>query len=282
MELQTKLGSLFLTRLFVSNIIEAGIVNQIIAKLQQMLLKCCSCFFSKHAAGADERSRHAKPSESSGFWKPAAGMSAEDVGSQKWWIEKGKMEAAWPDYGEGGSARTVDDYNEIVMQFCFVNLFGVAFPITGLLALISNLVEIVVDSRKLCFHTRRPFAQRASSIPDMWMKILKCVALFGVVTNIVIVLTNSSAVTDFLNITEEDGTQLWTAMFVFEHLLVAFIVIFWQITSSEPRRIKKLKVLSRRVQRALLLSSMSLDSGEGHGELFHLQSAATSPNGKQS
>eukprot|EP00961_Rhodomonas_salina_P003093 42711-Rhodomonas_salina.2 len=34
------------------------------------------------------------------------------------------------------------------------------------------------------------------------MKILKCVALFGVVTNIVIVLTNSSAVTDFLNITE--------------------------------------------------------------------------------
>ncbi len=38
---------------------------------------------------------------------------------------------AWPDYGEGGGARTVDDYNEVVMQFCFVCLFGVALPIIG-------------------------------------------------------------------------------------------------------------------------------------------------------
>ena len=58
-------------------------------------------------------------------------------------------------YGDGGDACTLDDYNEIVIQFCFVCLFGVAFPITALLALVSNLVEMYVDAMKLCNHMRR-------------------------------------------------------------------------------------------------------------------------------
>ena len=31
---------------------------------------------------------------------------------------------------------------ELIIQFCFVVLFGVAFPLTGVLALLSNVVEM--------------------------------------------------------------------------------------------------------------------------------------------
>jgi hypothetical protein len=62
--------------------------------------------------------------------------------SRDWWMCKGRAEEALETYGDGGDACTLDDYNEIVIQFSFVVLFGVAFPITGLLALLSNLVEV--------------------------------------------------------------------------------------------------------------------------------------------
>ena len=54
-------------------------------------------------------------------------------------------------YGDGGDACTLDDYNEIVIQFCFVVLFGVAFPATGVCmcaymhVYIGLLMECVLD-----------------------------------------------------------------------------------------------------------------------------------------
>ena len=92
----------------------------------------------------------------SGKKKPVHGQKLKDVRkaetirvlqecrpkSRDWWMCKGRAEEALQTYGDGGDACTLDDYNEIVIQFSFVVLFGVAFPITGLLALLSNLIEV--------------------------------------------------------------------------------------------------------------------------------------------
>ena len=35
-----------------------------------------------------------------------------------------------------------EDYNELLLQFCYVCLFGGIYPLIGVLALISNVVEV--------------------------------------------------------------------------------------------------------------------------------------------
>ena len=84
-----------------------------------------------------------------------------------------------PQYGGGDDKCTVDDYQELVLQFCFVTLFGAAFPLLGMLALISNIIEVYVDSTKLCHTMRRPLAQRVASIPQTWLLVLKVVAVLS-------------------------------------------------------------------------------------------------------
>jgi hypothetical protein len=45
----------------------------------------------------------------------------------------------------------------------------------GLLALMSNLIEMYADSHKLCYSMQRPLAKRVASIPHTWLLILKMV-----------------------------------------------------------------------------------------------------------
>jgi hypothetical protein len=52
--------------------------------------------------------------------------------SREWWVHKGRQEQIMQEYGGGGDACTVDDYQELVIQFCFVTLFGAAFPVLAL------------------------------------------------------------------------------------------------------------------------------------------------------
>jgi hypothetical protein len=120
--------------------------------------------------------------------------------TRAWWLEKGRTEQTMELYGGGGDACTVDDYQELVLQFCFVTLFGAAFPLMGMLALISNFIEIYIDSYKLCYTMQRPLAQRSASIPHTWMIILKVVAVLSVLTNIIIVFENSPIFCDFVGL----------------------------------------------------------------------------------
>ncbi|KAF0716863.1 Aste57867_2628 [Aphanomyces stellatus] len=79
------------------------------------------------------------------------------------------------------------DYNEMVIQYGFVTLFVVAFPLTPAMALFNNLFEVHLDSFKLCSAYRRPFPHRASDIGS-WNFFLNLMNMFAVVTNIGILL----------------------------------------------------------------------------------------------
>lgn len=45
---------------------------------------------------------------------------------------------------------------ELIVQFAFLNLFSLAFPLCYLLAFANNILEIQVDKYKLVKITRRP------------------------------------------------------------------------------------------------------------------------------
>jgi hypothetical protein len=46
---------------------------------------------------------------------------------------------------------TVADYMEMVIQYSFLTLFGLAFPLSYFLAFLSNVLEIQVDKVKLVY-----------------------------------------------------------------------------------------------------------------------------------
>ena len=88
---------------------------------------------------------------------------------------------------------TVDDYMELVIQFSFLTLFGLAFPVSFLLAFVTNVAEIQVDKLKLTKFSRRPFPQGASNIGN-WLIILEVITFFGIFCNAGLIVYTSDSV----------------------------------------------------------------------------------------
>ncbi|XP_076350332.1 anoctamin-2-like isoform X1 [Tachypleus tridentatus] len=83
------------------------------------------------------------------------------------------------------------EYLEMVLQFGFVTIFVVAFPLAPLFALINNITEIRLDARKFITFLRRPVAERVKNI-GIWYRILNSVGKISVITNALIIAFTSS------------------------------------------------------------------------------------------
>jgi hypothetical protein len=82
------------------------------------------------------------------------------------------------------------DYSEMVIQYGFVTLFVVAFPLTPLLAFMNNVLEQHVDGFKLVSGFQRPFPTPSHNI-GVWFYFLDVVSTMSVVTNCWIVFFTS-------------------------------------------------------------------------------------------
>lgn len=79
-----------------------------------------------------------------------------------------------------------DEYLEMVIQFGFITLFVVAFPLAPLFALANNVLEMRLDATKFLRHYRRPVPRRARDI-GVWKQILDALARISVTTNVSLV-----------------------------------------------------------------------------------------------
>jgi hypothetical protein len=69
-----------------------------------------------------------------------------------------------------------------VIQFGFITMFVIAFPLGPLFALINNTLEIRIDAYKFFTHFKRPIPRRAQDI-GVWINILSIVSKIGIITN---------------------------------------------------------------------------------------------------
>ena len=125
-----------------------------------------------------------------------------------------------------------DDYMEIVIGYGYVVLFGVAFPFTPLLSLFLCIIEMKVDSYKLCRLTRRPYPTKDSSI-GIWLKVTQFIAISGVITNVAILIFTSD-VFDF-----PTNKEQWIAFFLIEHILLMFKYTLSIIIPDSPEIVEK-------------------------------------------
>jgi anoctamin-1 len=70
-----------------------------------------------------------------------------------------------------------------VIQFGFITLFVVAFPLGPLFAFFNNILEIRIDANKFLVQMKRPLAKKSLNI-GVWLSILNTVSKIGVITNV--------------------------------------------------------------------------------------------------
>jgi len=88
---------------------------------------------------------------------------------------------------------TIPDFDEMVVQFGYVSLFVVAFPLSPFAALINNYVEIRLDAHKLCLLCQRPSPQGAAGI-GTWSDILTITSFISVLVNALICTFNTDII----------------------------------------------------------------------------------------
>jgi anoctamin-10 len=114
------------------------------------------------------------------------------------------------------------DLREMVVQFGYLSLFSVVWPLTAVSFLINNWIELRADAMKICVEMRRPTPWRADTIGP-WLDSLSFLTWMGS-------LTTSALVYMFWNDrTGPSGSpsniQLWALLltvFFSEHLFILF------------------------------------------------------------
>jgi len=77
---------------------------------------------------------------------------------------------------------TLDDMSEISIQYGYISLFFICFPIVPLFAFLNNIVEIRIDGIKLVRNSRRPLPFGAKGL-GKWITVLEFLSIISVVTN---------------------------------------------------------------------------------------------------
>jgi hypothetical protein len=83
-----------------------------------------------------------------------------------------------------------DEYLEMVIQYGFITLFVVAFPLGPLFAFLNNVIEIRIDAFKFLTQLRRPLPRKAKDI-GIWLSILSAISKLGVISNGLIIAFTS-------------------------------------------------------------------------------------------
>lgn len=74
-----------------------------------------------------------------------------------------------------------DDLREMVLQFGYLSLFSVVWPLTGISFLINDWVELRADAIKICVEMQRPTPSRRDTIGP-WLDSLSFLSWIGAVT----------------------------------------------------------------------------------------------------
>mmetsp|Transcript_13493 Transcript_13493/g.39828 ORF Transcript_13493/g.39828 Transcript_13493/m.39828 type:complete len:778 (+) Transcript_13493:57-2390(+) len=88
---------------------------------------------------------------------------------------------------------TFEEYAELTIQFGYVTMFAVAFPLGAAICFVNNVIERKWDATKLVLLSRRPRYRGAEDI-GTWEAIINIIGIIAVVTNVLLMLLTSNTV----------------------------------------------------------------------------------------
>ncbi|KAL8790484.1 MAG: hypothetical protein Q9213_000636 [Squamulea squamosa] len=104
-----------------------------------------------------------------------SGVTIDDVPEEAEFLKRVRKEAELDVYD------VATDLREMVIQFGYLSLFSVVWPLTPVSFIINNWVELRSDAVKICVEMQRPTPHRADSIGP-WLDSLEFLAWLGSIT----------------------------------------------------------------------------------------------------
>jgi len=142
----------------------------------------------------------------------AISPSADDHPEETSFLTRVRNEA------ELGAYDVTSDFREMVVQFGYLSLFSVIWPLTGVSFLINNWIELRGDAVKIALETQRPVPWRADSIGP-WLDALGFLAWLGSLTSAALVyLFSGSGLGPEGTPWDIKGWGLLLTMFFSEHI----------------------------------------------------------------
>jgi len=130
---------------------------------------------------------------------------------------------------------TFDDFDEMAIQYGYVCLFVVAFPLAPFLALLNNYIEIRLDASKISKFCRRPMPTGTMTI-GTWFDILQIISFISVVTNMLICVFQTTVVQDATD--HNVYIQVWTFLLA-EHVIIGIKLFLAYAIDDEPLSMKE-------------------------------------------
>ncbi|KAF2724584.1 DUF590-domain-containing protein [Polychaeton citri CBS 116435] len=106
---------------------------------------------------------------------PQASADLDDNAEEKEFLARVRSEAELDEYD------VTDDLREMVLQFGYLALFSVVWPLVPVSFLINNWIELRSDAVKICIEMQRPVPWRADTIGP-WLDALSFLSWIGSIT----------------------------------------------------------------------------------------------------
>lgn len=118
------------------------------------------------------------------------------------------------------------DLREMVVQFGYLALFSVIWPLTGLSFLANGWVELRADAVKICIENQRPIPHRADTIGP-WLDSLSFITWLGSITSAALVyLFSNDGIGPDGNPSTIKGWGLLLSIFFSEHI---YLLLRWAV-----------------------------------------------------
>ena len=149
-----------------------------------------------------------------------ASVSIDDVPEEAEFLKRVRNEAELDVYD------VATDLREMVVQFGYLSLFSVVWPLTPVSFIINNWIELRSDAVKICLEMQRPTPQRADSIGP-WLDSLEFLAWLGSITTAALayLFSNDGLGPDGTPATIQ-GWALLLTIFFSEHV---FLLVRWGV-----------------------------------------------------
>ncbi|XP_060078280.1 anoctamin-4-like [Ylistrum balloti] len=155
---------------------------------------------------------------------------------------------------------TLGEYTEKIIQYGFLMLFAASFPLAPLLALVTLLVDIRVDAKRMLWLNRRPIAYIRKDI-GRWYSILEFVNTCGVISNGFLIAFTSDWGQQY-----DFSSKLWIVI-IFEHMVFGLKFLLAYLIADVPRPIR-LAMRREKFQVARILNSVAGDAPTDYSTLI--------------
>jgi len=141
---------------------------------------------------------------------------------------------------KGKELDTFKDYSDMVIQFGYITLFAVAFPLSGMISLVLNYIELQGSLFKLKTVFRRSVPEAVSGIGS-WLGAIKTISYLSIITNSVLIASGaefrkSLSAELMMNAKNEEGQEgkMLGVIFLVEHIMLILLFAMRKLILKYP------------------------------------------------